>query len=55
MFSLSFVFLELQVGEKRGVIDEVRSSRVQQGKRIAGAMMSRDEDTGIGEADGRYR
>jgi hypothetical protein len=53
MFSVSFAFLELQAGEKRGGIDEARSSGVRWGKRIEGAKMSGDEDTGMGEADGR--
>jgi hypothetical protein len=51
MLSVSFVFLELQVGVKRGGIDKVQSSRVRRGKRIEGADMSRDEDMGMGEVD----
>jgi hypothetical protein len=56
MFSVSFAFLELQAGKKRGGIDEARSSGVRRGKRIEGAEVSGDEDTGAGEADsGRGR
>jgi hypothetical protein len=54
MFSVSFAFLELQAGEKRGGIDEAWSSGVRWGKRIEGAEMSRDEDTGAGEVDGGH-
>jgi hypothetical protein len=55
MFSVSFAFLELQVGEKRGGIDEACSSGVRWGKRIEGAEMSRNEDMGMGEVDGGRR
>jgi hypothetical protein len=45
----------MQAGEKRGGIDEARSSEVRWEERIEGAEMSGGEDMGIEEVDSRHR